>query len=74
MIADFNLWIEDARTGEEIGRIELKQFGTHHLADLDKVIRKGAGKPVCINGTGRIFVKGSKIKMEGGNEIDRPSD
>ena len=73
MRADFKLWVEDSRTGEEIGRIELKNFKTDQLGALDKVIRKGIGKPVSIQGTGQIYVANSKIKMEylteGGDEI-----
>jgi len=58
-------------SGKIVAEVYLKQFGTHHLKDVDTALRAGFGTKVCIEGTGHVVTRDALAVtiQTGGDEI-----
>ena len=70
MLVDISFKMKDP-SGKIVAEVHLKQFGTHHLKNLDTALRAGFGTKVCIEGTGHVVTRDALAVtiQTGGDEI-----
>ena len=69
MLVDISFKMKDP-SGKIVAEIYLKQFGTHHLKNLDAVLRAGFGTKVCIEGAGHVVTDALAATIQtGGDDI-----
>ena len=71
MLVDISFIMKDP-SGKIVAEVHLKQFGTHHLKNVDTALRAGFGTKVCIEGTGHVVTRdGLAVTIQtGDNELD----
>jgi len=70
LLVDISFKMKDP-SGKIVAEVYLKQFGTHHLKDVDTALRAGFGTKVCIEGTGHVVTRDALAVtiQTGGDEI-----
>jgi len=70
LLVDISFKMKDP-SGKIVAEVYLKQFGTHHLKDVDTALRAGFGTKVCIEGTSHVVTRDALAVtiQTGGDEI-----